>query len=217
MVGVLESITPRTERTELIRLASLPKSSEFFQAQGLDERGIDEALQFLEARGITTQPEALVDKAFKPKARLAKTRYATRFSDGSFPVLYGAMEAPTAEAEVKQWFSKQVSGKPTHARTAWYLRFMYHFNGNLKDLRPKQAEREWRALTHDNNYRFCNNLGVEAVAAGLDGLLAPSVRNAGGTNLPAFARRAVSNFLKGGFVSITYNPQTGETFLKEAT
>ena len=92
---------------------------------------------------------------------------------------------------------------------------MYHFNGNLKDLRPKQTE--WPALTHDNDYRFCNNLGVEAVAAGLDGLLAPSVRNAGGTNLPAFARRAVSKFLEGGFVSITYNPQTGKTLLNEAT
>ena len=83
----------------------------------------------------------------------------------------------------------------------------------MKDLRPQQTE--WPDLTHDNDYRFCNRLGAEAVAASLDGLLAPSARNPDGTNLPAFTRRAVSNFRRGGLVSITYDPQTGETFLNE--
>jgi len=210
---VLETIPTRTEQAELIRLARHPKLLEFFQEQGLSEGGIEEALQFLETRGPIIQPEDLVDRVFKPKPRLASTCYATRFSDGSFPVLYGSMEAPTAEAEIKHWFSNQVSGRPAHARTAWYVRFSYQFNGDVKDLRPKQTE--WPALTHDNDYRFCNELGVEAVAANLNGLLAPSVRNPGGTNLPAFTRQAVSNLREGGLVSITYDPQTGETFLHE--
>lgn len=209
---MLEAIPTRTERIELTRLASHPELSEFFQEQGLSERSVDEARRFLEARGVITQPEDLVDRVFKPRPRLAKT-HNTRFSDGSFPVLYGSMEAPTTEAEIKHWFSTRVSGRPTHARTAWYRRFSYQFNGDVKDLRPQQTE--WPDLTHDNDYRFCNQLGAEAVAASLDGLLAPSVRNTDGTNLPAFTRQAVSNFRKGGLVSITYDPKTGETFLNE--
>ena len=83
----------------------------------------------------------------------------------------------------------------------------------MKDLRPRQ--REWPALTHDDDYRFCNKLGAEAVAAGLDGLLAPSARNRGGVNLPAFAREAVDTLGEGEFVTMTYYPQTGDTLLRE--
>lgn len=201
------------KQTELIRWAPLLDFSEFVLEQGLDDEGISETVRLMDSRGIAIQPEDLVDRVFKPKPRLAKTSYATRFSDGSFPVLYGSMEASTAEAEVKHWFSKQISGRPTRARMAWYMRFTYRFNGNLKDLRPKQAE--WPDLTHDNDYQFCNRLGAEAVATNLDGLLAPSVRNEGGTNLPAFARQSVSNFREGEFMAVTYNPKTGETSLHE--
>ena len=211
---MLEALPTQTERTDLIRLASFSNFSEFLLQQGLDEEGIGEAVRFLDSRGIATQSEDLVDRAFKPKSRLAKFGHATRFSDGSFPVLYGSMEASTAEAEVKHWFSKQVSGKPARARKAWYMRFTYRFNGSLKDLRPKQTE--WPDLMHDTNYEFCNQLGAEAMAMGLDGLLAPSARNANGTNLPAFARQAVSNFREGEFIAITHYPKTGETSLHEA-
>ena len=210
---MLETLPIQTERTDLIRLAIRPDFSEFLQEQGLDDEGIGEVLRFLDSRGIAIQPENIVDQAFKVKPQLAKTNYATRFSNGSFPVLYGSLEVQTAEAEVKHWFSKQISGRPTHVRTAWYMRFTYRFRGNVKDLRPKQTE--WPALTHDHDYGFCNELGVEAADAGLDGLLVPSARNEGGTNLPAFARQAVSNFSEGEFVAITYDPQTRETALRE--
>ena len=211
---MLESIPTSTEQAELIRLAVHPKSSDFFQEQGLDERSIGETLQLLGSRNTPIQLKDIVDRTFKPKPRLAKTRYATRFSDGSFPVLYGSTDTATAATEVKHWFSKQVSGKPAHARTAFYVRFAYRFDGDVKDLRAKQTE--WLDLRHDYDYQFCNRLGAEAVAAGLDGLLAPSVRNVGGTNLPVFARQAVSNFREGEFVAITQDPKTGETSLHEA-
>ena len=212
---MLEEVPERTEQIELIRLAVLANFSEFSHEQGLNEKGVDEARQFLDSRGVKTRPKDIVDSTFKPKPQLAKTRYATRFSDGSFPVLYGALEAHTAEAETQYWFSKRFVGKPTHARMTWYMRFTYHFNGIVKDLRPKQTE--WPNLTHDNDYQFCNRLGTEAVATDLDGLLAPSVRNEGGTNLPVFARQAVNSFSEGEFIAITYHPKTGEMSLHEAS
>lgn len=211
---MLEALPIQTVRTDLIRLASPPNLPEFLQEQGLDDKGIGEASRFLDSRGIPIRPEDLVDQAFKAKPRLAKTNYATRFSNGSFPVLYGALQAKTAEAEVKHWFSKQISGRPNRPRTAWYMRFAYRFSGNVKDLRPRQTE--WPALTHDNDYGFCNELGAEAAAAGLDGLWAPSARNKGGTNLPALTRQAVSNFSAGEAVSVTYDPKTRETSLRDA-
>lgn len=211
---MLEELPSEAADTDLVRLASRPDVDRFFEEQGLDDESVAEVLQLLQSRGVAVRSKDLVDRTFKGKPRLAKTTYATRFSDGSFPVLYGAVEAQTAEAEAKHWFSKQVSGKPAHARTAWYTRFTYRFIGKVKDLRPKQAA--WPALTHDNDYTFCNRLGLEAVTAGLDGLMAPSARNDGGTNLPVFARKAINNIGEGDAVAITYDPQTGETLLREA-
>ena len=205
---MLQDLPGRDLRTDVVRLASRPDVDQFFEDQKLYGPHVQETMAFLHSRGIATSPEDLVDQVFRRKSRLARMKFQTRFSDGSFPVLYGAMDARTATAEVQHWFSKLV-GAPAHARTAHYMRFTYRFSGRVKDLRPKHAE--WPALTDDEGYGFCNKLGAEALAAGLDGLLAPSARNQGGTNLPAFARAVVGDFSEGELVSITYDPQTGST------
>lgn len=210
---MLGELPTEGRETDLIRLASRPDIDRFLEQQGLDEKESGEVVQFLKFHGAAFEPKDLVDRTFMRKPRLAKTRYATRFSDGSFPVLYGAMETRTADAEARHWFSRHACGTPARERTVWYTRFTYRFSGKVKDLRPRQ--REWPALTHDDDYRFCNKLGAEAVATGLDGLLAPSARNRGGVNLPAFAREAVDNFGEGEFVTMTYHPQTGDTLLRE--
>lgn len=208
---MLEELPIEGRETDLVRLASRLNADRFFEQQGLNERDRSEVVKFLESRTALTTKD-LVDQIFKGKPRLAKAN-ATRFSDGSFPVLYGAVEPRTAEAEARHWFSKHVSGKPAGERTVWYTRFTYRFSVKVKDLRPKQLK--WPDLTHDNDYEFCNKLGAEAVATGLDGLVAPSARNKGGANLPAFARGAVNSFGEGELVAITYSPQTGDISLRE--
>ena len=207
---MLDQLPTEDLSTYLVRLAIRRDIKEYFEDQKLDESSIDEVMRFFKAHGIATGIEDVVDRMFSPKRRLAKERDRTRFSDGTFPVLYGAIEVQTAEAEVENWFRKHVG---THARTAFYVCIGYRFRGKVKDLRPKKTE--WPALTNDKDYRFCNELGAEAVATSLDGLLAPSVRNDGGTNLPAFARRAVDEFSEGRFVALTYDPASGETTLRE--
>ena len=211
---MLKELPTETIERNLIRLAVCSNPDRFFAEQDLDAQSIEETKQLLKSQGIVTQPQKLIEKLFTPKHwTKGMKRFATRYSDGSFPVLYGALEAQTAEAEIKHWFSRRVSGDPTCARTAWYTRIRYRFSGKVKDLTPKQVD--WPALTHDNDYKFCNELGAEAVASDLDGLLAPSARNEGGTNLPAFAKRAVSHFSKDGVVAVTYDPQAGETLVSE--
>ena len=209
---MLEELPIENVSTDVVRLASYRDADQFLEDQEFDESSVDEVMRFLESRGIATKPRDLVDQVFKRKHQLERTIHSTRFSDGSFPVLYGAIEVQTAEAEVKHWFGKY-AGAPAGARTASYMHFTFRFNGGVKDLRRKQAD--WPELTHDTDYGFCNNLGAEAAATGLDGLLAPSARNEGGTNLPAFARQAVGDFSEGELVAVTYDPRTGETSVRE--
>lgn len=168
-------------------MASYRGDEEFLQEEGADTEKVSDMMKLLASTGATDSMEELCDDPFKPKRRLYGTRYAkTRFSDGSFPVFYSSPEAWTAEAEV----------------------------GSVKDLRPMQTE--WQGLTHDGDYLFCNRLGAEAKTAGLDGLLAPSARRAGGTNVPVFARRAISNPGDPALVAMTCDPSTGEVLLNEA-
>jgi len=129
-------------------------------------------------------------------------------------VFYSALEPETAAAEIKYWFVK-FAGTPTRPRTAYYSRVSFEFDGSVKDLRPKHEA--WPELTHDNDndYRFCNSLGAEAVAAELDGLVTPSARRSDGTNLPVFRRRAISNPVVHALVAVTLDPLTREIVLTE--
>ena len=67
----------------------------------------------------------------------------------------------------------------------------------------------WPDLTHDSDYRFCNGLGTEAKKASLDGLLAPSVRHNGGTNVPVFVRSAIGQARDLTLLQITCHPPSG--------
>lgn len=163
-------------------------------------------LDLLASRGIADNPEELCDAPFRP-TQLPRDKISTRFSDGSFPVFYSSLEPETAEAEIKFSFLKNVS-EPTKPRSAYYSRISCRFDGSIKDLKPMRET--WPDLTHDSDYRFCNDLGTEAAASGLDGLLTPSARRTNGTNLPVFRRRAVSNPVVHALVAMTLDPSSGE-------
>ncbi len=189
---MLEKIISQSCEEVLVRFASYQKDENFLRDQEMSPEQIVEMKELLNSRGISDSLEELVDEPFKQKRRLSNSGYLkSRFSDGSFPVGYFSLEPETAEAEVRYWFYKGFAGKPHGSRTAWYRRFTCDFRGHTKDLRPMQDT--WPDLMHDNDYTFCNRLGSEAVSRDLDGLLAPSVRKPGGTNVPVFFRRALSN------------------------
>ena len=164
----------------------------------------------LRSRGFEDSLNELCDESFRRKSRLRKKGHKSRFSDGSFPVFYSSLEAETAEDECKHGFM-QFLGQPTAARTWYQLRFTCDFSGTAKDLRPKTDD--WPALTYRIDYNFCNKLGLEAIETGLKGLLAPSVRRAGGTNLPVFARDAIRNPVADVLVVMTHDPSTGQVSL----
>ena len=208
---MLESISTEWLRAETFRFAIQKRYADHFRVQGFDDESVREILSLLASRSISDKPEELCDGPFRP-TQLQKDKLPTRFSDGSFPVFYSSLDPETAEAEAQHSFRKY-AGKPTTARTAYYSRFSCRFDGSIKDLRPMHED--WPALTHDSDYGFCNDLGAEAVAARLDGLLTPSARRPNGTNLPVFRRRAVSNPVVQALVAMTLVPSSGKVTVSE--
>ena len=209
---MLESISMKPLRTDVFRLASQLHNADFLRKQGFDDESVTEFLNLLASRGISDKLEDLCDGPFRLKPQLRKAQIRSRFSDGSFPVFYSSLEPETAKVEMQHRFLKDVS-KPTKPRTAYYFRFSCNFDGSIKDVRPRLVD--WPDLTHDSEYGFCNRLGAEAVATGLDGLLTPSARWPHGTNLPAFKRPAVSNPVVHALVSMTLDPSSGEVTVSE--
>ena len=182
--NLLDAIPTVRNLRRIYRLAILPRDDEFLEDLGLDALGEQELRDLLVAAGHGTSLEELFDAPFRPKRRLV---IATRYSGGSYPVFYSALDPETAEAEVAHWFSKGFGGSPQGQRSAYYQRFTCLFEGGEKDLREKQ--REWPELVHDSDYTFCNRIGAEAVRLGLDGLVVPSTRRENGSNQPVFRRR----------------------------
>ena len=187
----------------VVRFHYSQSDNDFLAGLAMDPLHTSEMKALLVSRGAVRSLHDLVDAPFKPKRRLSKSGYSvSRYSDGSFPVAYFSLEAETAQAEVRHRFFARFAGRPTSPRTAWYSRFSCSFEGRVKDVRPMEAASP--ELTDDAGYAFCNCLGAEAVSAGLDGLLAPSARRSGGTNVPVFERRALSNPREHSLVPITY-------------
>ena len=207
---LLGALPTHTVHATVFRLAGYQSGARFLQEQGFNPSQVDEMMMLLRSRGFEDSLNELCDEPFRRKSRLRKKGHKSRFSDGSFPVFYSSLEAETAEDERKHWFV-QFSGQPTGARTWHHLLFACDFSGTTKDLRPKTDD--WPALTHHSDYDFCNKLGLEAIETGLKGLLTPSVRHAGGTNLPVFARDAIMNPVAEVLVVMTHDPSTGEVSL----
>ena len=200
---MLQSVPTISIQHRIWRLASHKSILDFLQEQGMNGENIDEMTKFLRLRNISDSRDGVIDSVFRPKPRSFKSRFRGRFSDGTFPVFYAALELGTANVEVEYWFRKTI-GSPKEPRTGHYLRFSCNFNGTAKDLRSKK--KEWTNLTNPHDYSFCNKLGAEALEIGIDGFLTPSARKINGTNTPVFSKTSLSNPGEYQMVALTYDP-----------
>ena len=209
---VFEAIPTETLHTEAFRYARQPiAASELLQTLGVDTA--DPTLgEWLRENGWVETPRRLCALTFKRRLQKTKERPRSRFSDSSFPVLYSSLDLQTAEAELRHKVSdSKYWGRPKKLRTYCYSKFRLDFRGRVKDLRDHSAA--CPELTSDD-YAYCNKIGALAVKIGLYGLLVPSARRHGGTNLPIFDERAVSNPREDQLVSVTYDPETSEVVLR---
>lgn len=199
-INRLDAIPTRQSKYQVFRLASIASHVEALNKLGLDAQSDREMRELLQITGYWQSPNELSQTPFRQRRRRP---WATRFSDGSFPVLYCSLEPDTAKAEVQYWFSK-FSGRPSRRRSAYYRQISCSFEGTVKDLRPQLAA--WPDLIHPNDYTFCNRLGVEAIRLGLDGLLTPSARRPNGVNLPIFRSQAIAMANENDLITITAGP-----------
>ena len=208
---MLDCIESEWHRLELHRLASILSDEEFLQHLNIaDSTDKEEMKELFRSSSLRDDHDSLLDRPFRSRHQLWRRRHqhrvpSSRYSDGTFPVFYASLEAQTSEEEQKYWF-RQLSTVSPHP-VLFYQRFKCDFEGSIKDLRPRQDE--WPELTHSTDYTFCNRLGLAAGQSGLDALMVPSARRPGGTNVPVFARRALSNARQLETVSLSLDPVTG--------
>ena len=132
---------------------------------------------------------ALLNDPFTPKpVGNGKPFVESRFSDGSHGVFYSAQEQKTAGKEYAHHAPEYIP------QTMGTVTFTLHLidcrvRGTLSDIRPlAQAFPDLIADRHD----FCHDVGANAIAQGVDGLLASSVRRMDGTNAGIFKRSCLS-------------------------
>ena len=135
-VSLLDPIDTRDFRAPVFRLASDRSIEDFIDEEGYDSTSAAELMELVAPTATRDLERAILDAPFKPRPRLARAGDSTRFSDGSFSVFYGALEADTVEAEIRYWHPR----RSTRTRTAHYIRFVCDFSGQTKDLRPMRAK-----------------------------------------------------------------------------
>lgn len=159
---------------------------------------LQEALDFLDITPLLLGPDALTDLLALPFVR---TPFAKgRFSDGSHGVLYTARELETAGREYAYWAPRYFGVHPAAPLRVRLSLLSCQFEGRAKDVRPFLGEFPW--LTSDDHIE-CQKLGAAAKAEGLDALIAPSARHAGGTTVPIFSQGAASDPRNEGDVRYT--------------
>jgi hypothetical protein len=170
---------------------------------------IREMLDVLRALGLLPSADEYLDAPFRlrPDGKYTKGR----FSDGSFPVFYSALEIETVKAEVKASQVRYALGYSS-SRLVHFVRVSCQFVGQTKDLRPHFPSMQF--LTAPQNPE-CHQVGSEAHGEGLDGLLTPSAARLHGTCLPVFRRSALSDPHEEQAVVFSLNQTTNSIELSE--
>ena len=120
----------------------------------------------------------------------------SRFSQGSFGVLYAGREFQTALHETAYHHARFMAN--THEPAGWSSQFreiLFDLQGDFHDLRERNPVHE-EALDPDN-YQEAQSLGARLYAAASDGVVYPSVRNPAGECAGLFYPDLASRVIQG--------------------
>ena len=175
---------------------------------GVDPDGIREMLDLLSHDRSPETLSDMIDGRFRPWNYIGPPYGSpTRFSDGTWPVCYTALDDETAREEIIYHHGRTLFGRFETPRTVYYCLVELAYAGQTADLR--ELIEQWPDLVNISDYSFCNNLGREAVQRALSALLAPSARYQGGTNVPVFRRDALRAPRQLSAAAFTFDPKTG--------
>jgi len=144
------------------------------------------------ARKVGAATATFLSKAaenFEAVWRGKRRRSPSRYSDGSYRVLYTATKPEVAKAErfyrLIEWF--KTSGM-SYASDF----FVYSCTARGKCINLTKNWKKNKKLVHPKKYDYCRSLGEQARKSGVDYLVVPSARKLGGCCVPIFKRTSAA-------------------------
>ncbi|MFK3737893.1 RES family NAD+ phosphorylase [Massilia sp. TN1-12] len=125
----------------------------------------------------------------------------SRFNDGERGAWYCAFEAETALAEVAFHKTVEYQEIGRFDDSVTYQALLADFSAGFHDLRDDDA---WTPCLDAGSYVASQGLAARLLDAGSMGVIYPSVRHAGGTNLACFRPALVGNVRKGPAYRLTW-------------
>jgi RES domain-containing protein len=125
----------------------------------------------------------------------------SRFNDGERGAWYCAFEPETALAEVSFHKSVEYQEIGRFDDSVSYQALLADFTATFHDLRANEAYADCLAT---DSYIASQRLAAELLEAGSMGIIYPSVRRPGGTNLACFRPALVGNVRKGRAYRLTW-------------
>ena len=127
-----------------------------------------------------------------------------RFNDGDRGAWYCAFELETALAEISFHKTVEYAEIGVFNDSVSYQVMLSDFNGTFHDLRPAAARRTFAKALAPDSYIASQELAARLLEAGSMGVIFPSVRNTGGTNLACFRPALVGNVRKGAAYRLSW-------------
>jgi hypothetical protein len=146
-----------------------------------------------------------------PNFRIVNAAYTyprpegSRFNDGERGAWYCAFEIETALAEITFHKTVEYQEIGVFNDSVSYQVMLSDFTGSFHDLRPVAAQRSFARELAPDSYIESQALAARLLDAGSLGVIFPSVRRAGGTNLACFRPALVGNVRKGVAYRLTWS------------
>ncbi|MDB5908427.1 MAG: hypothetical protein JWP34_2541 [Massilia sp.] len=125
----------------------------------------------------------------------------SRFNDGERGAWYCAFEPATALAEITFHKTVEYQEIDRFDDSVTYQTMLSDFTSTFHDLR---GARGFAKVLAPDSYIASQQLAAELLEVGSMGVIFPSVRRAGGTNLACFRPALVGNVRKGGAYRLTW-------------
>ena len=205
---MLEEVVRRRFDGVMFRLAgrrSVQRTAEKLGLTGGDLRDFEDAI------GSESIARILLSDPFDEKLfpDMPPFGFPTRFSDGSYPVLYASLSRETSEEELRHHRRRDALEHVDRRLPVHMWAYRCRLNGQVADVRTRHEDWPW--LTSDETLNpDCLKVGKEAhEAVDIDALLAPSARHEGGTTVPTFNQEALSDPAIDGTTVFAFDEATG--------
>lgn len=198
---MLENLTGHNGSVSAVRLVAPEKEYvAVLKEMGVSEDDLDESLAYF--GDLDATPASGLDWIFDRRGQ--RGRPQSRFTDGSVPVYYSALDQATAEAETAYGLDQPAGA------TCYFRALAVDFRGAYVDLGELEVQAAF--LTGEQNdgaYDECLLVTREALERGHDGFMTPSARRPEGKCFPILSRDAIRSLAATGYVRFDYDNARG--------